>query len=100
MTTPVRLIGIAAAIALTGCVNAQWQPMPGASPTISPYQANLNCFGEVTQAGFEHPAPILMFGLAGALASANDPAAQEQAAAMKATREACMARQGYIPTEQ
>jgi hypothetical protein len=89
--------GSIAALALGGCVAAQWQPMPGAAPVVSAYQANLNCTGEVIQAGFEHPAPIRMFGLVGALASVNDPAAQEQDAAIKAARDACMARQGFMP---
>lgn len=94
---PSLTIGIAV-FAVSGCVNAQWQPIPGTTPTVSPYRANLNCFGAVTQAGFEHPLPGPAIGLLPTLAALNTPQGQEHVAAIDAAKRACMGRQGFMPT--
>ena len=91
------LTGSIIALSLGGCVAAQWQPMPGATPAVSPYRANLNSTGAVMQAGFEHPLPWPAIGLLPTLAALNTPQGQEQTAAIDEARRECMARQGYMP---
>lgn len=78
-----------AALALAGCADMHWQPIPGADPPMPAMAASLDCFGAVARAGatipvFPAPAAILL-----------TPYGQAHLAVTREAKVRCMAEHGY-----